>query len=330
MKNKATPPIKQQSKLDKYFKKVESTLSSNVKVFIGAALLYVGFLGYLGYKAQKDKSITDATVMITRLDGGGGSGVVITNMPTFSTILTNKHVCEVVQNGGIVSTTQGKKALVISYATDIVHDLCLIEVASDLGVSAKLASAAPKLFSEAIVSGHPNLLPNVVSKGHFSGTKIIQVLTGMTPCTKELVEKNPDIAGVCLFFGGLPIVKTYESQLVTAMIMAGSSGSAVYNESGEISGLVFAGSNGLSYAYTVPYEYVKGFVNNRESLEYVLVDYNLDIMEELGKENKTSNYNSYILDKCTKTNSTSTDPRIKEYCDLIIRDLNFRRGSIWK
>jgi hypothetical protein len=50
--------------------------------------------------------------------------------------------------------------------------------------------------------------------------------------------------------------------------MPGSSGSGVFNEAGEISGLVFAGSaQGLSYGFIVPLESVKDFITKEYNLE---------------------------------------------------------------
>jgi S1-C subfamily serine protease len=64
----------------------------------------------------------------------------------------------------------------------------------------------------------------------------------------------------CALFGVMPIIVTYNSTLVTGLIMPGSSGSAVFNKDGEISALIFAGAQGLSYGFVVPYEYVRDFV----------------------------------------------------------------------
>jgi V8-like Glu-specific endopeptidase len=43
------------------------------------------------------------------------------------------------------------------------------------------------------------------------------------------------------FVGGIPDIMQYDSTLVTATIMPGSSGSGVYNENKELAGVVFAG-----------------------------------------------------------------------------------------
>jgi hypothetical protein len=169
--------------------------------------------------------------------------------------------------GGVVTTQRGDEVLVNGYKMDANHDLCLIKVNHDFGINTKVASHAPTPYYEhASISGHPALYPTVITQGHFSGFAMVPVATGLEPCTPKDEQDNPLM---CLLLGGKPIIKIYESQLVTATIMAGSSGSAVYNERGELSNLVFAGSGGLSYAWTVPYYAVRSFLDNSSKQEWV-------------------------------------------------------------
>ena len=182
----------------------------------------------------------------------------MSNYENESEILTNRHVCEVVQNGGKVIFTNGERHLIKSLKKDSDHDLCIIVVPTKAKNKASIASTRPLFYEEATISGHPSLLPNVVTKGHFSGTQLIEVFVGIRECTKEEESAAYDM---CAFFGGMPVIETYESVLVTATIMAGSSGSGVYNSNGELAALAFAGTRGLSYAYVVPYEFVITFVS---------------------------------------------------------------------
>jgi hypothetical protein len=87
---------------------------------------------------------------------------------------------------------------------------------------------------------------------------------GMKPCTIDDM-KDPNGALLCFFLGGFPIERTFESQVISATIQAGNSGSAVYNNNGEVAGLVFAGSGDLSYALIVPQEYIENFIRNELS-----------------------------------------------------------------
>lgn len=208
--------------------------------------------------------INSATVMVVRSDGrSGGTGVIVSSTFKGSSILTNNHVCEVVKNGGLVITTDEKRHQVTSYKQSELHDLCLIQVGADLHANAKLATAAPDMFEAATISGHPALLPNVRTTGHFSAPRIIQVMTGFRDCTPEdAKDPNPGVQLFCMLVGKLPVVRSYDTVLVTATIMPGSSGSGVYNSKDELSGLVFAGSGDLGYAFIVPYEYVAYFLQN--------------------------------------------------------------------
>lgn len=214
----------------------------------------------LSLTACTKSSITSNTVMITNLAGNsGGSGTIVNSSPGFSQILTNGHVCQVVKNGGRVVTDSGESHFVISYKVSNNHDLCLLAVADDLHASASLSTGAPRKYSSAIVSGHPRLLPTIVTSGHFSSKMLIPVFTGVRPCTLEDAQ-NPEFGMFCLFYGGIPIIKVYESIVVSATIQPGSSGSAVYDQAGNISAVIFAGSGDIGYGFAVPYEYVKLFL----------------------------------------------------------------------
>ncbi len=69
-----------------------------------------------------------------------------------------------------------------------------------------------------------------------------------------------------MFFGGLPVITTYQARVTSNFIQPGSSGSAVFNSDGYIAGLVFAGSGPISWAHIVPAEYVNYFVNKESKL----------------------------------------------------------------
>jgi S1-C subfamily serine protease len=207
-----------------------------------------------------DREKAAVTVKVVRMDErSGGTGTIVSSSRDSSEILTNAHVCGVVANGGKIITDEGLRYDVVSYKESQLHDLCLITVAADLEAYTAIADISPAIYDEAIVVGHPKLMPTIITKGHFSHKVSIDVNMGFRPCTKE--EWESDNALACLFFGGLPIVRQFQSQAISATIQPGSSGSAVYNSNGEIAGLVFAGDGPLSYGYIVPAEYVRLFMN---------------------------------------------------------------------
>jgi S1-C subfamily serine protease len=313
-------------KLKNLISTVEKSTSPNVKIGV-AALLGITLVS-LSYIALKDKSdITSSTVMITSLAGGGGSGVVVDSKPSESLILTNHHICKSLKNGGVVTTNQNKQHTVVSYKLSKVHDLCLISVAAQLPGKVTIASKAPTMYEQATVSGHPNLMPNVVTTGHFSGHQIINVFTGVRKCTLE-ESRDRDLGIICFFFGGMPVIKTYEAVLVTATIMPGSSGSAVYNNSKELSAVVFAGSGELGYAYSVPFQYVYNFLNKEVNNSLAISpNYTLDIRKILRGRSSTRSYNM-LVQKCLKEveslENNHVKTKIEETCKLVIRDANWR------
>lgn len=259
--------------------------------------------------STRDRSVSDTTVMITNMkENSGGTGVIVSSSPDKSTVLTNAHVCGVAKYGGIVSSKKNK-ALVTSYQVSEVHDLCLITVNSNLGKSADVASRPPRDFGRAVISGHPSLLPTIVTRGSFSSKEFIQIMTGLRPCTQD--EWNSTLAPLCLFLGGIPEVKTYNAQVVSALISPGSSGSAVFNASGDIAGLVFAGSGAIGWAHIVPQEYVKNFMDNEVP--------NLKSTTPLlpGSAPSEQDAEKKLRDACTNKANTTEFNIVKEYCGFV-------------
>lgn len=205
----------------------------------------------------------EATVKVVRMDERSGGTGVILHSDKFSFVLTNNHVCEVVKNGGFVITDNNTKYLVVSYRQSKLHDLCLITVDGNLGVETNVSSDAPFLYDAATVSGHPSLLPTIITSGHYSQNIIGQIMVGVKPCSVE--DYNGPYGIYCIFMGGLPIIRSYEMTVVSATIKPGSSGSAVYNSNGEITNLIFAGSGELGYGLAVPYPYLVNFLSKELS-----------------------------------------------------------------
>ena len=83
--------------------------------------------------------------------------------------------------------------------------------------------------------------------------------------------------------------------------MPGSSGSAIYNEKGEISALVFAGQGDLGYAFAVPVEYIYAFLGTEIS--------SLEIQ-----------YPTFAPGKSDPSEDSDKVKKIKEACQLVRSD----------
>lgn len=239
------------------FKDYISYMLGGFTLGFSCIFLYHGIFG-MTIKPHSAGDYAKTSVMITRSDGrSGGSGVIVSSKRNESKILTNAHVCNVIKYGGIVRS-ETKKALVKYYQVSTIHDLCLVTVNSNFKINTVMAKDEPKIYDEAIVSGSPHLLPTIVTKGHFSEKQFVNVMTGVRPCTTT-EQMDPELGMLCAMIGGLPIIRQYEAQVVSNTIQPGSSGSAVFNEEGELSGLVFAGNGDFSYGLIVPYSYIANF-----------------------------------------------------------------------
>jgi len=287
---------------------------------IAAALLFLSVpvvVATVAYNSGRNSNnIRASSVMIGNHEmNHGGTGVILKSTRSSSTILTNGHVCKVVENGGVVRTETGDYQ-VVAVRESKLSDLCTLKVAANLGTNTSVSGTAPQFYDKALISGHPALMPNIVTEGHFSGRKIITVLTGMRPCTED-EAKDEKTGLICAFFGGLPVIKSYESILVSATIMPGSSGSGVYNIKQELSGVVFAGQGNIGYAWTVPYEQLVNFLRYEEP--------NLPdqvISQEVSPINSSEKQLEMIAQKCTQQNITEI--QVKEVCKLLEHDVTWR------
>jgi hypothetical protein len=273
-------------------------------------------------KQQNDATLnysmySEVSVKILRNDGrSGGSGVILNSGIMGSTILTNKHICNVIVKGGYVEKNS-RSYRITQYKMYPFHDLCLIKVRNNLRVNTKIAEDTPRMYDSAVVSGHPNLLPTVVANGHFSDSKIIQLIVGFKPCD----QKTPDnMLGYCMFFGGIPIVEEYESVVISAQIKPGSSGSPVLTKNREIGGLVFAGQGrDFSYGYIVPHSYIAHFLDVERLISWKSISTLVDLSST--KEDEEIFGKMYVEDRC----QTVQGKKIFQFCrSLSTTPIGFR------
>lgn len=257
-------------------------------------------------------SLVRHTVKITNLaENSGGSGSIVSSSSTMSRVLTNAHVCRVVAGGGIVHTYDNTKFFVKSFKMSEIHDLCLITVMAKLPEPATISADSPSMSQVAITVGHPKLLPTIISTGYFSNKQVINVITGFRPCNEQ-EKQTPGLDFICSFLGKVPAIKSYEAIALSALIQPGSSGSAVYNSSGEIAAVVFAGSGDIGFGFAVPWEYVSYFLNVESKT--LSEEVPTPELEMLDKENSRA----AIIEYFRKLNNICVDPvlskKVKKIC----------------
>lgn len=218
----------------------------------------------------------------------GGTGSILQSSKSGSTVLTNKHVCRLVEQGGYVEQA-GNFHEIKSYKKFPDHDLCLVKIDHNFNVELKISKSMAKSSDTVYVSGHPSLLPHIVSRGHLSDNLKIRLIVGLKDCAKP--------SFICSVLGGSPIFQTFDSQVVSNFIMPGSSGSAVFNDDGEVVGVVFAGMGELSYGFIVPQKYILYFLTIAQYSDFVKTGTPVD---SNGVRSRIFNYNNCKTEKKTK------------------------------
>lgn len=242
------------------------------KIIILLSLALIGFTLYcndVNAKTFKPQSISDLYKTSVRIynkaETSGGTGSIFRSYSNASHILTNKHVCRLIEQGGKVDY-DGRMYSITHYKKFSRHDLCLVRVEKNFKINTVIADKLAKKSSTTYVSGHPNLLPHIATKGHLSGRMDIQIVVGTKKC------KDDDTSIECAWFGGKPVVKTFDSIVVSNLIKPGNSGSAVFNAEGEVVGVVYAGSGSdFSHGFIVPHIYVIFFLQNAHRYKWIKV-----------------------------------------------------------
>lgn len=231
-------------------------------------------LNCFGLKPTTVEQLKETSVRIYNLEmNSGGTGSIFKSYKSGSHILTNKHVCRLIEQGGYV-VKDGRKYMITHYKKFKHHDLCLVRTQKSFGINLDVSTTLSKPSQLVHVSGHPNLLPHIVTKGHLSDPMQIQLVIGLKECNDEESENFPM---ECAMFGDYPVIKEFESQVVSNLIKPGSSGSAVFNMDGEIVGVVFAGSGrDFSHGFIVPQIHVLYFIQNAHRFEWVKVGTEVD------------------------------------------------------
>lgn len=277
-----------------------------IKYIFALTFLFSGLVSAKTLKPANNKQLYDSSVRIYNLEqNSGGTGSIFKSYKNATHILTNKHVCRLIEPGGVVRYKE-RKYKITHYKKFPEHDLCLVRIGTSLNITTKVSDTLARTSQTVYVSGHPNLLPHIATKGHLSDNMDIKLVVGVTEC------EEGDNSMQCMWFGGNPIVKTFDSKVVSNLIKPGSSGSAVFNNEGEIVGVVFAGDGrDFSHGYIVPHIHVLYFIQNAHRFSWVEVGTPVD---DNGIKDRIFNYK--ICKKILIQDGTKLD-RLKKFCESI-------------
>ncbi len=196
---------------------------------------------------------------------GGGTGFAVKGKSGKEYIMTNKHVCGVLENG-IVRIEVDPKHVYFKKVIyeDTAHDLCLIEGIKGL---APLSIGSDQNKGDYLyVVGHPGLRQLTTSVGEYIGRRTIEMPVDVKSRAQCLADGNEVIELPPLYqmFMGIEFlcIRKYEALSTSAVIYGGNSGSPVVNRWGNLIGVAFAGSTQQERDnYLVPLKYVKAVLN---------------------------------------------------------------------
>lgn len=188
--------------------------------------------------------------------GGTGFAIIAPSGKTYT--LTNRHVCGLARNGGIMSAqTKYHERRVLLRILEISqeHDLCLLEGMPNVR-GYKLAAKPADMYEFLYTIGHPHLEPNTYAAGLMRGAMEIK-LEAQVPLEKC---SGPDLETMEISFFGLTFkicIQKMGAISTSMVIYPGNSGSPVFNSRHYVVGVIFAGNDSNHFGYYVPFEMVK-------------------------------------------------------------------------
>lgn len=165
-----------------------------------------------------------------------GTGTILRSGPSGSDFLTNEHVCDDAPKAGAIILLDGRPYEVTAIKPSRQYDLCLMHVKENIKKDTKVSELPAKVGDEVICGGYPLGLPLVLQKGYVSRAF-------------NIGERDKP-----------------EFVLLTSFIVQpGHSGSAIFNEKGEIVGVIEAlkpanPKDSIGFGLAVPQQYVKRFI----------------------------------------------------------------------
>lgn len=176
------------------------------------------------------------------------TGFSIATKDAVSLVLTNRHVCEMGANANYILTLQsGNKIQAMFIKSDPFADICILKVKTvipPLSLAKENSSRGDRVIT---IGGPDGVFPLMVD-GLVSGYYNIQM------------KNNPDDDD-----GDFEI--HFRSQVMSAPIYPGSSGSPVLNTNGDVIGIVFAVRGEKAHiSFMVPVNEIWRFLNTEEDV----------------------------------------------------------------
>lgn len=199
-----------------------------------------------------------------RYSGGTGFQVIAKSGRQYT--MTNAHVCRIGESQGKLQAMDENGRYLNLSILEIASfaDLCLLApnlLQPSLKVSDELDTP---LGASIFVAGHPKLMPLTITSGLTVSFEDIIIGVGDIPepeCKKQggRLVPSPTIFNINATY----CVVDADAVRTSAQIYPGNSGSPLLNSSGEVVGVMFAGSSEYIFSYAVRLRDVHRFLNIR-------------------------------------------------------------------
>jgi S1-C subfamily serine protease len=183
----------------------------------------------------------------------GGTGFVINTPSGHRYLMSNRHVCDVAENGKLIAEQEGENTPTRVISTTEKTDLCLLEAPK--GKPGLTLAEETKIYDRVFIIGHPYLNPITITSGHFNSKDWITVSYCYRGQARAVVSPFDLMDEVF----NTNCVKSVYAYFTSAHAAPGNSGSPVVNTEGQVVGVLFAGSP-TDLSFVVPLSDIKKFL----------------------------------------------------------------------
>jgi S1-C subfamily serine protease len=261
----------------------------------------ISLLSPVLYKRLMREYLSSKVVLITAESltkkpyQSGGTGFFVTGPSGKTYIMTNRHVCNLAQDGKVWVKVIGRTSdhQVKMLESSNAFDLCLLESFDD--IEGIYVGNSPEVGQDAITVGHPRLQPRTYSTGEVVGYEPITITAGivgktiteeqcktkdsftrMVPEVLTILDQmhggvhiNGDVTDILESLGiknskKVKVCYQRNQALVTTLfIYPGASGSPVVDMTGKLIGVIYAGLETGGWGYAVTLSDIKTLLKGR-------------------------------------------------------------------
>lgn len=205
----------------------------------------------------RSKVGSQVVFLVNRAGNSGGTGFAIKTPSGDVLTLTNAHVCGLADDSGrVYAKTEAGKTIPLRVIESYTKaDLCLLSKVP--GMSGLSLASSVRIGEELGLVGHPHLMPLTLTRGQLIGYGQVAVMVSEGPC-----EREEGMYQTIMSMFGPVCAEIARSGFTNIPALAGSSGSPTVNFWGHLTGVLYAGEEGVNWGLIVPLSAVEDFLSS--------------------------------------------------------------------